>query len=44
MELRRALEKLEAHRANIRTKLQLDDALSLMYHATRWVESQKTNA
>jgi len=32
---------VEAHRANIRAKLQLDDAISLMYHATRWVESQK---
>jgi DNA-binding NarL/FixJ family response regulator len=33
---------VEVHRANIRTKLQLDDAISLMYHATRWVESQKS--
>ncbi len=33
---------IEAHRANIREKLQLNDSLSLMYYATRWVESQET--
>ena len=34
---------VEAHRANIRRKLQLNDSLSLTYYATRWVESQETN-
>lgn len=33
---------VDAHRGNIKTKLQLKDSASLFHHAVRWVEAQAT--
>jgi DNA-binding NarL/FixJ family response regulator len=39
-QLRLSHKTVEAHRSHIKEKLELKDAIALMHHAVRWVESQ----
>ncbi len=42
-ELHLSAKTVEAHRAHIKKKLQLNDALSLVHHAVCWIESHAEN-